>query len=154
MQDKRNGFTLVEVLVAVIIFAFGILSMAAFASLNYMYIRANQAKARLHVLNESMVDDLQNWIREPAVANGPTRFDSIFDSHLSGFGPVFGETLRTSFSPGSTTVAIVLFDTILGTSPSASDAKIFVTINSWSITGDRRVNETMNFALANYGMGE
>ena len=99
MHTERSGFTLIEVLVAVIIFAFGILSMAAFASLNYMYLRANQTKARLHVLNESMVDDLQNWMREPAVAQGPTRFDSFFTDSPAG-----STMIRSFVSPGSTTV--------------------------------------------------
>jgi prepilin-type N-terminal cleavage/methylation domain-containing protein len=152
MHTKRSGFTLVEVLVAVVIFAFGVLSMAAFASLNYMYLRANQTKARLHVLNESMVEDLQTWAREPlnpAIPGIPTKFDSLFT-----YPPAAGDTIRKFIAPGSTTVAIVLFSSMVGATPSASDAKIYVTINSWAITGSRTIYETMNFALANYGMGE
>lgn len=147
-NNKRKGFTLIEVLVAVIIFAFGILSMAAFAALNYMYLRANQAKARLHVLNESMVDDIQNWMREPALIDGPTKFDSFF------VNPTFGDTVRLSVSPGSTSVAIVILDTIQGTAPHESNAKIFLTIETWVISGTRTLFETMDFAVANYGMGE
>ncbi len=152
MYTKRSGFTLIEVLVAVVIFAFGILSMAAFASLNYMYLRANQTKARLHVLNESMVDDLQNWMREPynpTIPDLPTRFDSFFTHPFPR-----GTMIRSFVSPGSTTVATVLWDTAIGATPSSSDAKIFVTIESWAIIGHRTVFETMDFALANYGMGE
>lgn len=148
MHDKRRGFTLVEVLVAVVIFAFGILSMAAFASLNYMYLRVNQGKARLHVLNESMVDDLQNWMREPAVTDGPTRFDSF---HVNG---VTGDTIRRFIAPGSLSVAVVTVDSIVGATPSASNARIFVHIATWTIIGDRTVFEDMDFTLANYGMGE
>ena len=154
MYDKRKGFTLVEVLVAVVIFAFGILSMAAFASLNYMYLRVNQGKARLHVLNESMIDDLQNWMREPAVISGPTRFDSFFDAWLIA-PPVTGlETLRVFIAPGSLSVAVVTYDSMRGATSFASDAKIYVSIDSWTIVGDRTIFESTDFALANYGMGE
>jgi prepilin-type N-terminal cleavage/methylation domain-containing protein len=154
MHDKRKGFTLVEVLVAVVIFAFGILSMAAFASLNYMYLRVNQGKARLHVLNESMVDDLQNWMREPAIADGPTLFDSFFTAWMIAPPPAGAETIRTFISPGSLTVAVVTFDSMRGATPHASDAKIYVSVDSWTIVGNRTLFEDMDFALANYGMGE
>jgi prepilin-type N-terminal cleavage/methylation domain-containing protein len=153
MHDKRKGFTLVEVLVAVVIFAFGILSMAAFASLNYMYLRVNQGKAKLHVLNESMVDDIQNWMRETPAADGPTRFDSLFNAWLLA-PPGSPETLRTFISPGSLSVAVVQYDTFVGATPHASDSKIYLTIDSWTTIGDRTIFETMDFAVANYGMGE
>ncbi len=153
MQDNKKGFTLIEVMVAIIIFAFGLLSMAAFSAFNYMSVRTNQARAKLHVLNESVIDDLQQWMREPFLLNGPTRFDFLwneaFNNKISA-----GDTLRTYSSFGGVMNAVVVYDTFIGTSPSTSDAKIFVQILSEGTSGDRVFRETVDFTIANYGMGE
>jgi prepilin-type N-terminal cleavage/methylation domain-containing protein len=148
MAYKKRGFTLVEVLVAIVIFAFGVLSMAAFASLNYSYLRVNQARAKLHVLNESIIDNLQEWSRKDADFNGPSKFDSLW------FADPESTILHTYMPEGSLLIAEVVYDSNSGASPAASDAKIFLTINSTARTGNRVINEIARFALANYGMGE
>jgi prepilin-type N-terminal cleavage/methylation domain-containing protein len=153
MSDRKSGFTLVEVLVAVVIFAFGVLSMAAFASLNYMYLRVNQMRAKLHVMHESIIDDMQSWAREPALTEGPARFDSVW--YGAAGGAITGGTTLQVYAPsGPAMSAVVLFDSITGTTPYSGDTKIFLTINSTAHTGDRTFNESARFALANYGMGE
>jgi prepilin-type N-terminal cleavage/methylation domain-containing protein len=152
-QDNKKGFTLIEVMVAIIIFAFGLLSMAAFSAFNYMSVRTNQSRAKLHVLNESVIDDIQQWMRESVSSVGPTRFDSLWTAGAFG-GIVGGDTLRTYSSFGGAMNAAVVYDTVIGTSPSTSDSKILIYILSEGTSGERVFKDSVDFAVANYGMGE
>lgn len=152
MSNKKDGFTLIEVIVAIVIFAFGVLSLAAFASLNYMYLRVNQSKAKIHVLTESTIEDIQNWVREPPNANGPTIFDSLWTAVETG-SIIPNDTIRTYIS-SSNLFAKVVFDTTVGASASATDAKILVHIIATGTSGERQTTEITDFCLANYKVGD
>jgi prepilin-type N-terminal cleavage/methylation domain-containing protein len=149
MIEKEKGFTLIEVLIAVLIFAIGILSMAALGALNYSYIRVNQARARIHIQTESVVDDIQQWARESATPpSGPTRFDSLYDAT-----PSFGDTLLKTYTSGKCFTA-VLFDNQTGIVSSDADSKIFLGITSVDTFGGRVIKDSVYFCLSNYGVGD
>ena len=152
LTQHRNcaGFTLIEVLIAVLIFSVGILSMAAFSALNYMYLRNNQANAKVHVQIESTMEEIQQWSRVPttipAPPIGPTKFDSIFN------GSFINDTILT-FSSGNLT-SVVIYDSVFGASSAEGDARIFLTIISTKTVGDRTLTESTIFRLSNYAIGE
>jgi prepilin-type N-terminal cleavage/methylation domain-containing protein len=152
MQDKKKGFTLVEVLIAVIVFAFGVLSMAAFASLNYMYLRVNQARAKVHLMTESTVEDVQNWVREP-MANFPTVYDSLWDAAEIGVFTPPNDTMR-KYQSAVNIRSAVIFDTIVGLTAASTDAKIYVHIISTGTSGDTQIKDSTYFCLANYKIGK
>lgn len=148
MSNKKKGFTLVEVLIAIVIFAIGVLSIAALGALNYMYLRVNEVQAKLHIYTESTIEDIQQWFREPpSVPPGPTRFENVwYAGHSSG------DTLKTNTAGNISTT--VLFDSRVGTSPSANDARIYVNIVSVGASGARQITDTLSFCVSNYGLGE
>ena len=146
MNKNRKGFTLVEVIVSMVIFTIGVLSVAALGALNYLYLNANQAKARLHIRNESIMDDTQSWFREPSAIPGPTRFEDVWNA---GYGS--GDTLRT-FTTGNIET-VVLFDTTEGNAATSSDAKIYIWIASSGQSGPRTYSDTLSFCISNYGIG-
>ena len=145
MIKNRKGFTLVEVIVSMVIFTIGVLSVAALGALNYMYLNANQARARLHIRNESIMDDTQSWFREDTVP-GPTRFEHIWNHGFSS-----GDTLRT-FTAGNIET-VVLFDTTEGDAATSSEAKIYIWIASSGQSGARTYSDTLSFCISNYGIG-
>jgi prepilin-type N-terminal cleavage/methylation domain-containing protein len=149
MMKKEKGFTLIEVLIAVLVFAIGILSMAALGALNYSYIRVNQEKARIHILTESAVDDIQQWAREEPdpPSTEPTRFDSLFNAGASN-----GDIVKIyTYSTCKTTIH---FDNQVGTSSAAADAKIFLGITTTGTIGGRALEDYVYFCLSNYGVGD
>ncbi len=144
-MKERKGFTLIEVLVAVLIFAIGILSMAALGALNYSYIRINQDRAKLHLLAESTTEDLQQWFRSPMFLAGKTKFDSVF---LNGNA---GDTVLHNVVKSETT--LVRFDHIVGTDPADSDAKIYLGIKVTGLSGTRTIQDSIYFCVSNYRIG-
>lgn len=152
MSNKKHGFSLIEVIVSMVIFAVGFVFLAAFGAVNIMHLRVNQVRARLHILTESTTDDIQRWIKEPTPApGGPTRFEDIWnDGDLGVLNP--GDTLTTYTS--RTITAVVLFDHVVGTTPSATDARIYVRIISDGFCGEKIIKDSLDFCLSNYGMGE
>ena len=146
MNKNRKGFTLVEVIVSMVIFSIGILSVAALGALNYMYLNANQAKARLHIRNESIMDDTQSWFREPSTTPGPTRFEDVWNAGYSSF-----DTLRADTS--GNIITNVLFDRTDGDAATSSDAKIYIWIASSGQSGPRTYYDTLSFCISNYGIG-
>lgn len=148
MTEKEKGFTLIEVLIAILIFAIGILSMAALGALNYSYIRVNQEKARIHIKSESVVEDIQQWAKEAATPpSGPTKFDSLFDAT-----PSFGDTVKRYISGECFTA--VLFDNQTGIVSSDADSKIFLGITSIDTFAGRVFKDSLYFCLSNYGVGD
>ena len=145
MTKNRKGFTLVEVIVSMVIFAIGVLSVAALGALNYMYVNTNQAKARLYIRNESIMEDTQSWFREDTIP-GPTRFENIWNAGYNS-----GDTLRT-FTTGNIET-LVLFDAVVGDAATSSDAKIYIWIASSGQSGPRTYSDTLSFCISNYGIG-
>lgn len=148
MKNNRKGFTLMEVLVAVLIFVIGILSIAALGALNFMYINANQAKARLHVFTMSSLENTQSWFREPTNTPGPTQFDDVW---AAGHG--MGDILKV-YTSGNNMQTAVVFDSIHGTSPSAADSRIYVRLSSVYSYKGKQLTETLHFCVSNYGVGD
>ncbi len=146
MTKNRKGFTLVEVIVSMVIFTIGVLSVAALGALNYMYLNANQAKAKLHIRNESTMDDTQSWFREPSTTPGLTRFEDVWNAGFSS-----GDTLRI-FTTGNMET-VVLFDSTAGDAANSSDAKIYIWIASSGQSGPRTYADTLNFCISNYAIG-
>lgn len=150
MMKKEKGFTLIEVLIAVLLFAIGILSMAALGALNYSYIRVNQERARLHILTESAVEDIQQWVKEKpneVVPVNSTIFDSLFNA-----SPTYGDILKT-YTFGNC-VTTVRFDNLVGTGSADADSKIFLGITSIDSFGGKVIKDSVYFCLSNYGVGD
>lgn len=146
MIKQKKGFTLIEVLVAIVIFAIGILSMAALGALNYSYLRINQDRAKLHVLAESTIEDLQQWFRIPmAVVAGKTRFDSVFTNS------VLNDTILVNIVGTKTT--LVRFDHIVGANPADVDAKIYLGVKVTGQSGTRSIQDSLYFCVSNYRIG-
>jgi|GEM_PF-3497785 len=149
LTQHRNcaGFTLIEVLVAVLIFSVGILSMAAFSALNYMYLRSNQVNAKVHILTESTMENVQEWAME-ATLPGPTRFYDIWNG-----GHNIGDIL-TTYTSGPNITANVVYDGLVGVTPTEGGAQILLRIIATGTSGDRTYTETTDFCLTNYSIGE
>jgi len=149
MKNNRKGFTLLEVLVAVLIFVIGILSVAALGALNYMFIRVNSAQAKLHIYTESVTEDTQRWFREASITPGPTHFEDVW---LAGHNA--GDILRSNTTANFQSTVVYVSQSPPAALPSDCDARINIRIISTGASGEKQLSETTDFWVSNYRVGE